>query len=226
MSVAPAAIALPTPDRLLAAATELFAGRGFHGTSIREIAERAGANVAAGHYHYGSKEGLYLEVLRDQFAKVRATLDRRGATRPRTALRTASRRELALLLEARIAAMADLLLGPPPQPHGALMLREMCDPTEALPMIVAEFIRPQVQEMEAIVSRLIPRAGRDAVRRAVFSIVGQVLFYRFTMPALALLDPSISGRGFSRRIARHVTRFSLGGLGQITKRRTERRRGY
>ena len=40
-----------TKHRLLAAATELFAEHGFHGTTIRDIAARAGVNVAAGNYH-------------------------------------------------------------------------------------------------------------------------------------------------------------------------------
>jgi hypothetical protein len=119
--------------------------------------------------------------------------------------------------------MFDLLLGPPPQPHGALMLREMCDPTEALPLIVTEFIRPRTEEMEAIVSRLAPHARRETVRRAVFSIVAQVLFYRFCLPALLLLlgQPAYP-RGFARRLSRHVTEFSLGGLERVAERRRAR----
>jgi AcrR family transcriptional regulator len=199
-----------TPERLLDAAVELFARHGFHGTSIRDIAERAGANVAAGHYHYGSKEGLYLEVLRAQFAEVRAQLERRGVARPAPALRRASRRELITLLEGRITTMLDFLLGPPPSPHGALMLREMCDPTEAMPIIVAEFIEPQTREMEQLVARLIPGVGRDVVTQIVFSIIGQVLFYRFTMPAaLVLRRERKYPRGFARKTARHIAAFSL-----------------
>jgi AcrR family transcriptional regulator len=205
-----------TSDRLLAAATELFARRGFHGTSIRQIAERAGANVAAGHYHYGSKRGLYLQVLRQQFAAVRQMLERRAVLRSPTALRAAGRDELVALLTARIAVMLDVMLGPPPQPHGALMLREMSDPTDALPIIVEEFVRPQMHEMEAVVARLVPRAGRATVQRAAASIVGQVLFYRFTMPVmLRLRRRDAYPHGFNRTIARHVVEFSLGGLARI-----------
>lgn len=199
-----------TPARLLDAAIELFAQRGFHGTSIRDIADRAGANVAAGHYHYGSKDGLYLEVLRAQFAEVRAQLERRGLARSVSALRRASRRELVGLLEARIATMLDMLLGPPPAPHGALMLREMCDPTDAMPIIVAEFIEPQTREMEQLVARLIPGAPRETVTQIVYSIIGQVLFYRFTMPMQLLLRrESKYPSGFARKAARHIARFSL-----------------
>jgi len=37
-----------TKDRLLTAAAELFAERGFHRTTVRDIAARARATVAAG----------------------------------------------------------------------------------------------------------------------------------------------------------------------------------
>jgi TetR/AcrR family transcriptional regulator, regulator of cefoperazone and chloramphenicol sensitivity len=202
-----------TPDRLLAAAVELFARKGFHGTSIRDIAERAGANVAAGHYHYGSKEGLYLEVLRAQFAEVRGELDRRGISRPAPALRRASRREVVALLEARITTMLELLLGPPPSAHGQLMLREMCDPTAAMPIIVEEFIEPQTREMEQLVARLMPGVGHDTVTQIVFSILGQVLFYRFTMPvALRLRNETKYPRGFARKTARHIAAFTMHAL--------------
>jgi AcrR family transcriptional regulator len=215
-----------TPDRLLDAAVELFASRGFHGTSIRDIAERAGANVAAGHYHYGSKEGLYLEVLRAQFAEVRGELERRGVSRPAPELRRAPRRELVALLEARITTMLELLLGPPPSAHGQLMLREMCDPTDAMPIIVAEFIEPQTQEMEQLVGRLIPGAGRDVVTQIVFSIIGQVLFYRFTMPmALLLRRQPKYPRGFARKTARHIAAFSLHAIDGMAARRRSRARG-
>jgi AcrR family transcriptional regulator len=215
-----------TPTRLLEAATELFARHGFHGTSIRDIAERAGANVAAGHYHYGSKDGLYLEVLRAQFAAVRATLARRGVDQTPAALRRASRRQLLTLLEGRITAMLDLLLGPPPAPHGQLMLREMCDPTDALPMIVEEFIAPQVREMELLVGRLVPAAGRETVTRIVYSLIGQVLFYRFTMPmTLMMMGQSKYPRTFARTTARHILRFSLHGLDGMAAESRRRGRG-
>ena len=215
-----------TPDRLLDAAVELFASRGFHGTSIRDIAERAGANVAAGHYHYGSKEGLYVEVLRAQFAEVRGQLERRGVSRPAPELRRAPRRELIALLEARIATMLEMLLGPPPAAHGQLMLREMCDPTDAMPIIVAEFIEPQVEEMEQLVARLIPGAGREVVMQIVFSIMGQVLFYRFTMPmTLMLRRQKKYPRGFARKTARHIAAFSLHAIDGMAARRRSRARG-
>ncbi|MFC0430986.1 TetR family transcriptional regulator [Kutzneria buriramensis] len=47
-----------TRDGLLAAALELIAERGQDGVTLREITERAGANVAAVSYHFGSLKAL------------------------------------------------------------------------------------------------------------------------------------------------------------------------
>ncbi len=46
-------------SRLLHAALALFAAKGFAKTSTREIAQAAGANIAAISYYFGDKAGLY-----------------------------------------------------------------------------------------------------------------------------------------------------------------------
>ncbi|MCC6442826.1 MAG: TetR family transcriptional regulator [Armatimonadetes bacterium] len=52
-----------TKERLLDAAERLFAERGVQETSVREITARAGANLAAVNYHFGSKDDLILAVI-------------------------------------------------------------------------------------------------------------------------------------------------------------------
>lgn len=51
-----------TKEALLDAAESLLLERGFAGTSLRSIAEKADVNLAATNYHFGSKQGL-LEAL-------------------------------------------------------------------------------------------------------------------------------------------------------------------
>lgn len=52
----------PTKERLLQVAQELFAEKGFHATTTREITRRANTNVASLYFHWRSKENLYLAV--------------------------------------------------------------------------------------------------------------------------------------------------------------------
>lgn len=56
------AAAPDTRDRILDTAERLFAAHGFDGTSLRQITEAAGVNLAAVNYHFGSKEELYTQV--------------------------------------------------------------------------------------------------------------------------------------------------------------------
>src|SRR5712692_921141 len=61
-----------TRERLLHAAKELFAQKGFHGTSTREITQRAGTNLSSLYFHWQSKENLYLAVYRQLFQELAA----------------------------------------------------------------------------------------------------------------------------------------------------------
>jgi AcrR family transcriptional regulator len=210
---------------LITAASELFAERGFRATTARDIARRARVNLAAGHYHYGSKKDLYLEVLREQFAQIWRTLRVRGGTRPAGELERLGRAELESLLRTRIRLMLDNLLGPPPGLHGTLMQREMTDPSQALPMIIEEFVQPMMEETQRIVARLGPKLTASEVRRCVLSIFGQALFYRFAMPAMLHLQGlGAYPAGFAGELAEHIATFSLAGIERIGARRTRRRR--
>jgi AcrR family transcriptional regulator len=55
---------LTTRERLLGAATRLFADGGYRGASVRDICNQAGANPGAVSYHFGGKRQLYRAVLR------------------------------------------------------------------------------------------------------------------------------------------------------------------
>ena len=61
-----------TRIRILTAAEHLFTARGFAGVTMREVARQAQANVASAHYHFGSKEGLVIEMLRHRIAPINA----------------------------------------------------------------------------------------------------------------------------------------------------------
>jgi len=48
---------------ILNAAEKLFASQGFEGTSTRQIATEAGANMSMINYYFGSKEGVFMEIM-------------------------------------------------------------------------------------------------------------------------------------------------------------------
>jgi TetR/AcrR family transcriptional regulator, regulator of cefoperazone and chloramphenicol sensitivity len=54
---------LQTRPRILSEAMILFAAQGFRNTTIRDLAARAGVNIAAINYHFRSKDDLYAEVV-------------------------------------------------------------------------------------------------------------------------------------------------------------------
>ena len=58
---------LDSRARILAVATPLFAKHGLNGVGIRELASAAGVNLSMISYYFGGKEGLYAEVLKEQF---------------------------------------------------------------------------------------------------------------------------------------------------------------
>ncbi|MGI5923223.1 MAG: TetR/AcrR family transcriptional regulator [Lentisphaerae bacterium] len=46
-------------ERLLMAGLKVFAGKGYDGSTVREICEEAGSNIAAINYYFGDKAGFY-----------------------------------------------------------------------------------------------------------------------------------------------------------------------
>lgn len=63
-----------TPQRIFAAADELFGEVGFDGVSMRDVAQKAGVNKALVFYHFGGKEPLFETVLQRYYTAHRAAL--------------------------------------------------------------------------------------------------------------------------------------------------------
>ena len=84
---------------ILDQAQQLFFAHGYHGVSIREIVQSCGLSNAALYYHFGSKQNLYVEVIRQFVASVVQPVQEAeagtGSSRERLA-RTRSRAPAAL----------------------------------------------------------------------------------------------------------------------------------
>ncbi|TYB48780.1 TetR family transcriptional regulator [Actinomadura chibensis] len=73
-----------TREKILAAARDLFAEKGYDGTSLRAIARTAGVDPALVHHFYGTKDGVFVEAIR--FPVDPSVLLARAASFPRDRL--------------------------------------------------------------------------------------------------------------------------------------------
>jgi AcrR family transcriptional regulator len=212
-----------TRERILAAAGELFAARGLRGATMREIAARAGTNLASAHYHFGSKEALYLAVASEIFHSLERAMAARGVALQRVDLERMTRDELVAMLRSRIEALLEVLLTPP-RTLATVVLRELCDPTDALPELVTRFIAPLRREMIRLVERLAPELARADAERCAESVAGQAHFHFTHRPAVLLLRGREEyPRGFARETAAHIAEFSLGGIERLADQRRRER---
>ncbi len=78
-------VRLPAAARrrqLLDVAVDAFAERGFHGTSVSDVAEAAGVTKPVLYQHFTSKRALYLEVLGDVGLRLRQAIEKATANAP------------------------------------------------------------------------------------------------------------------------------------------------
>ena len=200
-----------TRQRLLEAAGEVFAERGFRMATVRDICQRAKANLAAVNYHFGDKERLYAAVLQYTFHcaepyPLDLGLGAEASVEER--LRAFIRSHLfSLLAEGR------------PAWHRKLMAREMAEPTRALDTVVDQMIRPEAELLMAIVRDVL---GHDAHPQRVWqcasSIIGQCLFYHHARPVILRLDPAQTFTPEAiEQLVDHITQFSLAALKQLAQ---------
>lgn len=62
-------------EKIIEAATVLFALEGLHGTSTRDIAKKSGLNLSLISYYFGGKEGLYRAVIQEFMLKAAAQIE-------------------------------------------------------------------------------------------------------------------------------------------------------
>src|SRR5713226_2736765 len=203
---------IATEKRLLEAAGEIFAEYGYRATTVRQICEKAGANIAAVNYHFGDKEGLYMAVLRHVYKahaeKYPPNLGLSPGATPEQKLRTYIQSLLRRIFdEGR------------PGWHTKIMAREMIEPTRALDTLVEEGARPLHQELASIIRELFgSEADDEIVRLSSLSVVGQCVFYHHSRAVISRLYPKQKyGPKEIKGLAEHITQFSLLALRGLSK---------
>jgi AcrR family transcriptional regulator len=170
-------------ERILDAALDLFGERGLNGTTVRDIAARAKANVAAISYHFGGKDELYREVAGMVIGSIESRV--RGRLGHLLAKPPADAATALEALEEFASTIVDVIVGPPEMRRVArFIIREQMQPTFAFEILFGVMSR-----LHAAATRLMSLAigvapeSREAMLR-VFLMIGQVLFLRIAEQAV------------------------------------------
>ena len=183
---------LTTTKRILDAAEQLFAKKGFAGTSLRAVIKAADVNTASVHYHFGSKEGLIEAVLERRAGPVNAErlrrLDALEAAHPNGPL------PLEPIIEAFLAPAIRMRFGA--SRGGAIVPRlfgrAMADSDEKLQQIIHGIFESTFDRFARAFARSLPGLPVDAVADRMHFMIGAMAFV-VTMPALhrtAAPDPA------------------------------------
>ncbi len=195
-----------TKGRLLEAAGQEFADKGFELARVRAICDRAEANLAAINYHFGDKEHLYLEVLREAH---RCGLDT-DAIRIEPGLSAAAR--LRLFIHHFLGRV--LAMNSPEDWQHRLMLREMLAPTPFSEVLVREVIRPRFEHIKALMGEICPEADDRRLNALVFSVIGHCLHYKMARRVTERLIGEENFRALDiDYLTDHITSFCLAALG-------------
>ncbi len=170
--------------RLIAEASRIFSEKGFAKASTREICLAAGLNVAAIHYHFGDKDGLYRAVLLGPIQGMAAQIA--GFDEPGLSLADALRRLLGPFVGADGHASAEADDGV------RLYLREMIEPTPLFAAAVGQHIGPVHERIAQLLARHIGLAQADEdVHRLVFGLLAMAHDYCMSREFMRAVAPRL-----------------------------------
>lgn len=170
-------------ERLLLAATRLFAEQGFAKTSTREIALAAGTNIASISYYFGDKAGLYRAAFTEPSPGCDPNMLQFAA--PDATLRETLERFYSVM-------MADLKRGDMARLSMRLWFREMLEPTGVWDEEIDNGIKPAHAALMMVLCRHLGLAAPDDdVQRMAFSLVGLAVQLMVTRDVIDRINPHL-----------------------------------
>ena len=161
-------------ERILREAERLFALHGFHGASMRDIAQAAQVGVSVVVYHFETKQNLY----RALFEQHKGLFERRLAE-----LRAVTDYAASDAVERIVAAFAAPVMALQATPEGRyyslLTVREASDPQEASRGIIRDYYDPMAREFIAALQRALPDKSPEYLHWAYLFSVGALVMNCF-----------------------------------------------
>ncbi len=154
-------------EKLLVAASEVFAEKGFRDATVAEICSRAEANISAVNYHFGSKEALYQETWRHSFAESLKTYPLDGGINATASAEERLRGQLTALIR-RIADENNK--------DFFIAQMEMLNPTGLLKEVMKVELIPMRQQTLTLIRELLgSEVGEQQVHYCEISIISMCL---------------------------------------------------
>jgi AcrR family transcriptional regulator len=158
---------------ILLAAEKLFAQRGYHAVSIRDIATEAGVPLALVGYHYGAKHELYHAI----FESWRPSIERRRELLAQAIADVQAPDALERVLDAFIGPLVTMHGDPEGRYFAAMAARDLAAPTPEAEKAQRDTFDPMAHAFIDALQRLFPRRSRADVASCYQFMLGAVLHF-------------------------------------------------
>lgn len=201
-----------TRERLLQAAVDVFAEKGYDQTTVREICDRAEANVAAVCYYFNTKLGLYEAVFDHLYHRLLSARRERAAAADQPPLR-----QLRAFIRTRIEALFDQTSGG--SRFGRVLTWEMSNPSPIFGELLDRYLRPETEALKQILATMVgPPITPFALEACLFSVMAQCAFYHNANRIIRQLAPDhFTQADVVDQLVDHIATFSTAGLTAIGK---------
>ena len=202
-----------TRTRILDAAEELFMQHGFEGTSMRLLTAKAGANLAAVNYHFGSKDALIEAVFRRRLDPMNAAriaeLERMEKEAGGKGL--APRQIIGAFVGASLRMIEDAKGGG--RNFIRLLGRTYSEPAKTIRALIGQMYAPAMERYKAALERALPQMPRDELvwrMHFMFGTLAYTLAATDTVQLIAGCKPE--DRYDARLLEERLTAFLAAGL--------------
>ena len=203
-----------TREKILTEAEALFADKGYHAVSVREITRRAACNLAAVNYHFGNKHNLYLEVFRSRCLP-RAKKVHNDFKKTVSAFTSPSPADIIQTLAA--VFLGGAMTDEERFQQSQLVSRELAEPTEAFEIMANGAFKPLFEDVLICLQAALPhRIVPEKMVLSVSSIFSMIIHFNFARPMISLATGHVYDDDFKSKLIDHITDFALHGLSRET----------
>ncbi|HSW04062.1 TetR family transcriptional regulator [Aquabacterium sp.] len=162
------------PDRrhaILLAAEKLFALRGFHAVSLRQIAEEAAVPLALVSYYFGAKHELFIAI----FAHWNSTVEARLAALRRVHVTPGDEATLAAIVDAFVQPVLDLRASPEGEYYALLVARQLYQAVDEAEAALRTYFDPMAHAFIDALHAAMPGASRQQAAWCYQFMLGALL---------------------------------------------------